>query len=117
MKTTTVNAYMIISMVIALLAFYAGALPSTTDPKLIMWLAGGGSALSIILKQFFPSGTWTGTGASASFYILNGLVVVAAILPSWGELGIISASVASIIVGGLNVLLSYFGYVPNFKKA
>lgn len=113
MKTVTLNAYVIISMLISLLAFYSGMLPAGTNPKLIMWFAGAGSFLSIILKVFFPSGTWTGKGASTLFWVVNGGVFLSAVLTSWGGIGLVSATVVTAVVGTVNVLLSYIGVTPN----
>lgn len=100
-------------MIISLLAFYSGMLPEGTDPKVIMWMAAAGSLLSLVLKQFFPSGVWVGSGMKALFWVINIGVFVSAVLTSWNGIGVIGASVTTMIVGTINVLLSYLGYVPN----
>lgn len=111
MKTISVNVSMILSMLITFLAFYSSNV--VTDPKIILWMTAAGSALSMVLKYFFPSGTWKGTGASASFWTINIIVFVSAVVTSWGGLGIIGAATVSTIVGTFNILLSFLGYTQN----
>lgn len=113
MKTVTINAYMIISILISLLAFYSGILPADTNPKIILWLTAIGSAFGLILKTFFPSGTWAGDGAKWTFYVVNGAVLVSAVATSWGGIGLIAAGTVTAIVGTINILLGSFGYIPG----
>jgi hypothetical protein len=109
MKTTTVNAYVVISMIISLLAFYANLLPEGTNPKIILWMGGISSGLSLFLKYFFPSGTWIGSSWSNTFWIVNVAAFVGLLLPVWGNMGLMSASLVTAIIGTINIILTAFG--------
>lgn len=110
MKTTTVNTFVVIvSIVIALLGFYANLLPAGTNPKVILWMGGIASGLSLVLKYFFPSGEWVGQGWSGAFWAVNVASFIGLLLPIWGDMGLVSASVVTMVVGTINIVLTTLG--------
>lgn len=111
MKTTTVNIYVVLSMIVSLIAFYTHMLPEGTNPKIILWLGGVSSALSMFLKYFFPSGTWVAKGWSITFWIVNIVAFLSVVLPVWGDMGLIKASIVTGVIGSLNIILTAFGVV------
>ena len=117
MKTTTLNVYVVISMLASLLAFYANMLPADTNPKIILWMGGISSGLSLVLKYFFPSGTWIGKGWQASFWIVNVLSFICLLLPVWGTMGLVGATTVTAIVGTANILLTALGVSSASKTA
>lgn len=109
MKTVTVNAYVVISMVVALIGFWSGNLPADTNPKLIAWMLGTSAALSLVLKTFFSTGQWAAKSWSTAFWILNGGTFVMTVLSTWGNMGLIPMSVVTGVVGTVNILVMTLG--------
>lgn len=109
MKTVSINAYVVISMVIALIGFWSGNLPESTDPKLISWLLGVSAALSLVLKTFFASGQWVAKSWSTVFWAVNIGTFVATLLSLWGTMGLVPMSIVTGAVGTINILVSSFG--------
>lgn len=109
MKTLTLNAYVVISMIVALIGFWSGNLPVDTNPKLIAWMLGTSAALSLVLKTFFSSGQWAAKGWSTAFWIVNGGTFVMTVFSTWGNMGLIPMSIVTGVVGTLNILVMALG--------
>lgn len=109
MKTVSINAYVVISMVIALIGFWSGNLPETTDPKLISWMLGVSAALSLVLKTFFASGEWSAKSWSAVFWAVNVGAFAATLLSLWGSMGLVPMSLVTGVIGTINILVSSMG--------
>lgn len=108
MKTITLNAFSIISMIGALLLLYSGYL-TESSPRLALWMGAVASASTVVLRTFFPTGTWIAAGWNAALWIVNGGYIASMILSLWSDMGVVSATVVNIIVGTINVVISYFG--------
>ena len=105
------NLFMILSMLAAMIAFLGGYLPTVdgVGPVLIKIVGFSGAVISLVLSVFFKTGKWESNTWPTFLWIVNGGYFLVQLFPLVGDYGFIGQATLGLILGLLNVAISYLG--------